>query len=297
MICPKCKSEAGFSKKGFYLRSSDQRRIQRLKCRSCSIVISETYFSIDYRLRLREINQEVFYALCSGVSQRRCALMFRVKNHAIATRLVRFGLCAKNNLTEYRKTRLPATDILIDEMESIEHTKCKPLTMPVVVEAKSRKILALRVGKIAAKGPLAEISRKKYGFRKCERKKCLREVFDEIKVCVSPQARIRSDESHHYPGSLRDVFPMAVHETFKGRRPTSTGLGELKKGGFDPLFYINHTCAMFRCNLKTLARRTWCTPKRPDRLEDLMYLYAWFHNLRIDEKKKPTDLCWIGGNN
>jgi hypothetical protein len=56
------------------------------------------------------------------------------------------------------------------------------------------------------------------------------------------------------------------------------GQGELKRGGFDPLFSLNHTAAMFRDRLKRLSRRTWCTTKRPDRLQLLLDLYAWYHN-------------------
>lgn len=295
MMCPKCKTEANFSKKGFYVRQSDKKTLQRLKCLNCRKVISENHFSIEFRLRKRAQNQEIFYALCSGVSQRRCALMFRMKPVAIAARVIRFGLCAENNLEHYRKTRPPATDILIDEMEAIEHTKCKPLTIPIAVEGKTRKILALKVGSIAAKGLLAEISRKKYGPRKCERKQCLETVFRQLQACVRADAQIKSDDSPHYPVPLKNAFPEAFHKTYKGRKPKSSGLGELKKG-FDPLFSLNHSYAMFRDNLKTLTRKTWCTPKRPDRLQFLMSLYAWFHNLRLDQKKRPTELVWNGGN-
>ena len=38
-----------------------------------------------------------------------------------------------------------------DELETFETCKYRPLTLPVVVEAKSRKILSLAVGQIAAK--------------------------------------------------------------------------------------------------------------------------------------------------
>jgi len=38
----------------------------------------------------------------------------------------------------------------------------------------------------------------------------------------------------------------ATHRTVKGRRGSIAGQGELKKIGFDPLFSLNHTCAMLR---------------------------------------------------
>jgi hypothetical protein len=180
-------------------------------------------------------------------------------------------------------------------MESFEHSKCKPLTMPIAVEKSTRKILALRVGSIAAKGPLAAISRKKYGFRRCERKRCLQEVLGELKVCAGEVLVIQSDESQHYPKLIKEYFPNAVHKPYKGRRGCVVGQGELKRGGFDPLFTLNHSYAMIRDNVKRLSRRTWCTTKRKDRLELFLYLYAWFHNLWLERKAKPIQLVRVNG--
>lgn len=178
-------------------------------------------------------------------------------------------------------------------MESFEHSKCKPLTMPIAVEQDSRKVLSLRVGKIAAKGHFAAVAKKKYGPRICERRKCIDAVFSELQVCVSMGATIKSDESRHYPRPIKKFFPNAMHLVFKGRRGCVVGQGELKAGGWDPLFSLNHTYAMFRDNLKRLARRTWTTTKKPRRLELLMFLYAWFHNLRLDAPTSLVKLQWL----
>jgi hypothetical protein len=279
-------------KNGTYVRASDRKTLIRYKCPACKITMSETFFSIDYRLRKRAINQATFKALCSGVSQRRCGFLVDIKAIGIARRVVRFGNCAAFNLEAYRKTRPLATVVQIDEMESFEHTKCKPLTMPIAVEQGTRKILSLRVGSIAAKGKLAEISRAKYGRRVCQRKACLKAVLKELSSCFLSTGIIKSDESKHYPKPIGETFPHATHKSFKGRRGCVTGQGEMKRGGFDPIFSLNHSYAMFRDNLKTLSRRTWCTCKRPDRLQLLMFMYAWFHNLWLDRKKRPVHLDW-----
>jgi hypothetical protein len=59
------------------------------------------------------------------------------------------------------------------------------------------------------------------------------------------------------------------------------GQGELKSGGFDPLFSFNHTAAMLRANINRLVRKTWCTTKRIDRLEAHIALYVQFHNREL----------------
>ena len=63
-----------------------------------------------------------------------------------------------------------------------------------------------------------------------------------------------------------------------GGRGCVTGQGELKKLRFDPLFALNHTCAMLRANINRLFRRTWCTTKKKERLEQHLAVYMDFHN-------------------
>ena len=67
-------------------------------------------------------------------------------------------------------------------------------------------------------------------------------------------------------------------KTCKGKRGCVTGQGELKKVGFDPLFSLNHTFAMFRANMNRLFRKTWCTTKVPQGLIDHIDLYIQHHN-------------------
>ena len=284
MNCPTCFNPA--SKRGFYLRPSDQKKIQRYKCGICARSFSHQTVQPDFRLRLRRQNQIIFRLISSGVSQRRCALILNMKQVAISRRVVKFGRVAETNLAHYRKTRKKVNKAIFDELETFEHSKCKPLTVPIAVEDKTRKILCLGVGQIAAKGHLSKIALQKYGPRKCERDQVLNSVMSDLKNCCDERVTLKSDQSHFYPKLVKKYFPSAEHRTSKGRRGCVVGQGELKVGGFDPLFSLNHSYAMFRDNLKTLSRRTWCTVKKPSRLKSLLYLYAWFHNLYLDNPKR-----------
>ena len=149
-----------------------------------------------------------------------------------------------------------------DDLETIEHTKCKPLSVIMAVEKDTRRILGYTVSKMPAKGHLAKIARKKYGYRPDHRKAARDSLFKEISHKISPYAMIISDESPHYPKSVRTHFPKALHKTTFGKRGCVTGQGELKKVGYDPLFSLNHTFAMLRANINRLIRKTWCTTKK-----------------------------------
>jgi len=87
-----------------------------------------------------------------------------------------------------------------------------------------------------------------------------------------------SVEHARYPAAIKKHFPKATHRQYKSIRGCVTGQGELKKTQFDPLFSINHTLAMLRAKINRLVRRTWCTTKKNERLEDHMALYVDYHN-------------------
>ena len=221
------------------------------------------------------------------MSQRGCAEVIGVDPKTIARRVTRFGKCARAQVSLFGAKTPKIERVVFDEMESFEHTKLKPLTIALAVEQESRRILNLQVGRIAAKGHLAELSRKKYGKRRCERKKTLKALFTQLSKILTPQALIKSDQSHHYPLVLKKHLPHAHHKTYKGRKSAIIGQGEMKKGGFDPLFSLNQTAAMIRDNLKRMARRTWCTTKCVERLQDLLYMYAFYHNQKIEGIRRP----------
>src|SRR5690606_13649897 len=167
-----------------------------------------------------------------------------------------------------------------DEMETFEHTKCKPLSIAVAVEEGTRRIICAEVSQMPAKGRLAAIARRKYGYRRDDRAQGLKALCREIRRANPKVARVKSDECPRYPSIVRRYLKGVEHVTYKGLRGCVVGQGELKASGRDPLFALNHSCAMSRDNVKRLSRRTWCTTKRPDRLQSLLDLYIWHHNER-----------------
>jgi transposase-like protein len=286
-MCPKCHSSSSVTKRGIYKRVSDNANIQRFHCKICQKSFSSQTHSYSYRLRKRDLNQMIYRLLCKGSSQRGCAQVLGVTPRTIARRVPRFGKCSLEHLRALQSDLKNVKEVIFDEMESFEHTKLKPLTIPLAVENNTRLILAVEVGRIAAKGPLASISRKKYGVRKCERKVSLERLFENLKSLSESECIFKSDQSYHYPPILKTHRPDCRHITFKGRKAAVVGQGEMKKGGFDPLFSLNQTAAMLRDNIKRLTRKTWCTTKRVERLLDFLNMYAHYHNQIILGVRMP----------
>ena len=134
------------------------------------------------------------------------------------------------------------------------------------------------------KGKNAGKALKRYGYRKDMRRKGLAVLLGAVARVAHQNLLVKSDQCPRYPRAVRQHLPGATHRTYKGRRACIIGQGEMKSGGFDPLFSLNHTCAMSRDNTKRLSRRTWCTTKLKARLQCLLDIYTVFHNEWLLEK-------------
>ena len=269
-------------RRGRYLRAEDSRWISRYRCLGCKRSFSSSRLTPCFRQKKRRLNSSIHKLLSSGVSQRRIARLLKINSKTVVRKFLFLATQAKSEriafLGELSTSPSRICHLHFDEMESFERSKCLPLSIPLVVEAGSRKILGFRVGRMPAKGPLASISLRKYGPREDDRASIVGDLFRELKSAVAENAQIRSDQNPRYPDWLKPHFPKANHRTFKGRRGCIVGQGELKKIGFDPLFDLNHTAAMLRANVNRLFRRTWCTTKKRDRLEAHLEIYAQYHN-------------------
>jgi hypothetical protein len=199
----------------------------------------------------------------------------------VERKLLFLAQCAKAENELQLNQSTSANAIQFDDLETVEHSKCKPLSVTMAVEKETRRILAFSVSRMPAKGHLAKIARRKYGRRRDERPIGWDKMFSQIAPIVCETATIESDENPHYPALVRKWCPNSEHITVKGRRGSIAGQGELKKVKFDPLFSLNHTFAMCRANINRLFRRTWCTTKRPDRLAAHLELYVNFHNRKL----------------
>jgi len=285
--CPSCnlsKRQYGsriFIKFGFYRRTSDRRVIHRFKCKICDRTFSRASFDPCFRQLKRQVNKSVFEHLASGNSQRRMAYLLRLNRKTVKRKFLFLGLQAKAHLYLHNLKLPKAQFVQFDDLETFEHSKCKPLSVTLAVEGKSRRILGFAVSKMPAKGHLVKKSLKLYGVRKDERAKGRGRLFCSLQNLVDKNAIIQSDQNPHYPPDVKKYFPEASHLTIKGRRGAITGQGELKKIEFDPLFSLNHTCAKLRSDVNRLIRKTWCTTKLASRLELHLGITALYHNQHL----------------
>jgi transposase-like protein len=283
--CPYCPSPELISdtrinvvRNGYFRRKSDHRKIRRYRCLRCLKYFSFATTHPCFGQNKRQLNDKIRKLFCSGVSQRRIAKLLNISRDTVATKLKFLGKQARiNNLSHNFQCESSPT-VQFDEMETFEHTKLKPLSIPLAVDKKTRRILGFKVAVMPAKGHLAKLSRKKYGKRPDERIGARLSLLEEIQPFVYPFAEVESDQHPFYPREVKLKFPLGRHSTHPGQRGSIFGQGELKKVRFDPLFSLNHTCAMLRANINRLFRKTWCTTKNRERLVDHISIYVEYHN-------------------
>ena len=286
--CPHCSTQSQIAESrnlviryGWFYRSSDKKYICRYKCQNCIKHFSKATTDPCCWQKKRQFNFQVFGLLASGNTQRRSAILLGINRKTVARKLVFMGSQALSYLRLSNLSKPRAICFEFDDLETFEHTKCKPLSVSLAVESKTRRILGFSVSRMPAKGRIAIKALKKYGPRLDERAKGRSILFSELQDLVVRNPIIKSDQNPHYLKSIREYFPEATHIAYKGRAPANAGQGELKIGLFDPIFSLNHTFAKMRADISRLIRETWTTTKRPDRLLLHIAIMAVFHNDRL----------------
>ena len=274
-FCPGCGS-TDFIRKGFYFVKILRSKKRRYRCKSCHCNFSNQTFHATYYQRRPDLNEKVFHLLVSGNTQARSAEILNCSATTIARKLLWLAQFKPN----YPPTN--ALHIQIDEMESIEHTKLKPLTIPLCV-SDDYKILGINVGKIPAKGHLADLSRAKYGPRDNEREKVVRELLTQLRDQLKLLPITITTDSHPlYPKLIKEYFPQARHILVVSRQMKEKKRelihNKNAKKIFDPLFALNQRCAKIRSDIRRMTRRSWCTTKNIENLKKHLYLYQIYNN-------------------
>ena len=263
---------------GNYTRSSDGQRVNRYRCKNCNKTFSSTTLSPLKWQKKRQVNYPLMKLLSHNVSLSGAADILNINPKTVARKLTFLGEICQYKLAKQAKAYGQISAIEFDELQTIEHTKCKPLCVAVAVAKKERKILGFRVSKMPATGHLAAISRKKYGKRADERASQMKALFNELTGFLGSNIAISSDKCPFYADIVRQYFPGATYMPYLGKKGSVAGQGELKKTIFDPIFTINHTFAMMRAYISRLIRRTWNTTKKIQPLIDHLNIYIWMHN-------------------
>lgn len=281
-VCPYFETKEFVRKNGYFIRRCESRPIARFICKKCRKSFSHATGTLEFRQRKRRINSKLKGLLASSVSLRRCAFLLGVSRTTVDRKFL--YLAKKANLSQKKFLESisgTVAHLQFDDLITSEHTKLKPVTVSLAVDKKRRFILGTEVGKIPAFGHLSELSKSKYGHRENQHQQTLERLFQNIVPTLSKDVTIESDEHRLYRPITKSYLPKVQnHLQYKGGRGCIVGQGELKRLGRDPLFTLNHSCAILRANMNRLVRKTWCTSKKLDRIKMHLDIFIDFYNQR-----------------
>lgn len=272
-LCPFCHNKA--HRYGSYWVTHRRLAVQRYLCCKCKKTFSSQTLADSAYQKKSHLNPFIYRLLCNGNSMRAIARSLLISKDTVH----RYYLFLSSRAEEAKNSQPPGavTTLYFDELESIEHTKLKPLCIALAM-SHDYKILALEVGKLKAKGHLAKIARVKYGPREDESfSTCKRALLKAKKLIDDQPIIIRSDKKPSYRTLIQTIFPNSRHEVFD-RKIDEKPFLKYNKKRFDPLFPLNQRCAKLRSDIKRLTRRSWCTTKKIENLQRHLDLYLAYNN-------------------
>src|SRR3989344_6387121 len=195
-----------FIKKGFFRIKHNHQKIRRFQCKTCKKTLSSRSFSPTYRHKKPFVNAMIFQLLCEGVPMRGISRCLRLTRGTVHRKF----LWLFNHVSSLNIPMTSQVETLyFDELETIEHTKLKPLSVTVFVD-QVYKLLVAEVVEMPAKGRLAQISRAKYGPRKDLREEAMAKCFKGFKD-LKPLKMV-SDAKPSYKKYVDRYFPGVPYE-------------------------------------------------------------------------------------
>lgn len=271
---------------GFYRRHGSYKArcrphpVPRFRCKSCRRTFSRQTFRVDYCDHRPELNVRLVRYLASGLGLRQSARLLglsprctELKARKLGRHLRRLNLSLRGPLPE-------GASLQLDELETYEGRRnTRPLSVPVLIERKSRLVVWAESAPIRPSGRMSPERRKAieaedaHKRRKDLSQRAVRRTLRRGAALTGELAAVllETDEKSTYPALAREAFGEArlVHSRTNSR---------LARGTWNPLFPINHTEAMARDLMGRLRRDSWLVSKKRRYLDLALHVFIAYRN-------------------
>jgi hypothetical protein len=242
---------------------------------------SRQTFRSDYRDHRPDLNASLFQLLASGIGLRQSSRNLRLslrctelKFRKIARHLRRLNLNLRGDLPSWSVFQM-------DELETYEERRnSRPLSVPVLIERKSRFIVWAESATIRPRGKMTaarlravEEDEKRFGKRRDRSLNALRRTFERGRDMASALERVplETDKKTVYERLAKAAFgaDRLLHQRTSSKLPRTDA---------NPLFPINHTEAMARDLTGRLRRESWLVSKMRRYLDLGLQLFMAYRN-------------------
>jgi len=268
---------------GYYRTKHNRRRVPRYRCRSCGKSLSTRTESPTAGQHKPQVNGMLMKLFCCGVTLRRSARILGVARDT-AARKVGWLATQAHHRTHIRNIDdggIITSHVQFDELETFECSKYQPIGVSFAVRAKTGEIIDIEVAKKSAETRKG----KSRGWTLDHTKAACESVMATVRKCLKPGGTIATDGSRMYGAVIPKAVPGADHRPYvrsevskEAKDDPVLNIAQNKRANHDPLFMVNHMCAKLRADISRLARRTWATTKKLERLQDHLLIYTAFQN-------------------
>lgn len=279
LVCPNhLAPEPGFYQRfGSYRPQGRSHPVPRFRCRSCSATFSRQTFRADYRQKKPHINSLFFHVMVSCVGQRQAARVLGVARRTVERRFVWLSEHARRFHENRMATACLSGPFQLDELETFEGNRFQPVTVPILIDRKTRFLVASAVAPLRRKGRLSPTQHEArrahetlHGRRPSSSARAVHSVLATLRPVVAGPVVLDSDRKPSYRKIGKALFGSRfIARAHDARR---------RRDARNPLFPINHTNARLRHFLSRLRRRSWCVSKRRVRLLGHLHIAALFIN-------------------
>jgi transposase-like protein len=141
-----------YIKGGFFRRVSDGRSFRRYACCCCHRTFTVRTFSSDYWLRYRDLFPEIVQQSVNAAGLRQIGRVFGISHSTAGRHLARAGRHCLVFQTRELKDRFPEEPLVIDGLETFEHSQYFPFHLNEAVGSKSWFIYGFTDSPLRRKG-------------------------------------------------------------------------------------------------------------------------------------------------
>jgi transposase-like protein len=279
--CPQCRARKDatgcfYTKQGYYTPKHNHQPVPRYRCRMCGAGFSARTFSDTYRQHRPELNIWVYAVLCSGMTFRRTARVFKASRNTVTAKFHWLaGKARRLHVKALHSYRSDGKVVEFDEMESYQASRLNMLSISMAVEDKTQRILDARVALMRPKGQLAKKHPNAWKRWNLDtRKQASTAVLRRVNRLSCGNALIRCDGKSQYRTLIKAHIARPRIELCR-RDPGHPEEWRITN-------YFNHVAAKLRADLARMRRRTWACTRKWQNLQKHLYLYmAWNNGYRM----------------
>ena len=260
-VCQYCKS-GQLRKRGNYKAKTGT--VQRYQCKDCDKTQTTRTNSLNYRLRKQRLAKKIKTLYCERMSLRGISRTLGIDRKTVNAYFIRESHKSRvANLKGLESRGIVSTFIQFDDIETFEHSKQKPLGIYLSVRAKTGEIISAKVHTTHIRALAVSKEKINKWNRNVDKGAALADCLLETKKAFN-----RVHTTLGCDGEKINIS--TANEICDESFINIVTLGENKK--------IDLAIRKMRNDISRLSRKSLCSTKKAERLQNHLDLYIDYHN-------------------